>query len=374
MDVQTKLAELRSKRGIGAAQLASRVGVSRQTVYAIEAGTYLPNTSVSLRLARALDTTVEQIFQLEPEDRVPDEVAEASLLGDSESMAPGQLLRLCTVNGHLVAVQPEPDSWGLPPADAILLEVVRSGKRSASAKIRILGDRWKKPTRILIAGCDPSVSILARSVQEQGCELVVAYKNSSQALELLREGLAHIAGTHLVDRATGKTDLVPITKLFGRNSVAVFSYAFWDEGLVTAKGNPKRVSAIADLARKDVRFTNREPGAGCRRLLDDLLRKAGIAASQVKGYERVTEGHLPAARLVKSGQLDCCISTNAVARALGLDFIPLANKPYHLVIRRTQLTFPPIQMLLETLELASFRREVEACTGYTMRTAGDRLV
>ncbi|HXR37825.1 MAG TPA: substrate-binding domain-containing protein, partial [Terracidiphilus sp.] len=301
-------------------------------------------------------------------------VAEATLLGESESMAPGQPLRLCNVNGHLVAVAPEPGSWGLPPADAALLEVARGGKRNPNVKVRVLGDRWKKSSRILIAGCDPSAAILAHSLQAQGCDLVIAYENSSQALQLLHDGVAHIAGTHLVDKATGKADLLPITRLFGRSSVAVFSYAIWDEGLVTAQGNPKRISGIADLARKDVRFTNREAGAGCRRLLDDMLRKAGIAASQVKGYERVTQGHLPAARLVKSAEADCCISTNAVARALGLDFIPLATKPYHLVIRRTQLSLPPIQTLLETLGHASFRHEVEACTGYDMRTAGDRLV
>ncbi len=100
----------------------------------------------------------------------------------------------------------------------------------------------------------------------------------------------------------------------------------------------------------------------------------GIAPSQVKGYERITLGHLPAARLVQSGDVDCCISTQAGARALGLDFIPLTQKPYHLVVRRKQLDLPPVQTLLETLGRVSFRREVEACVGYDMRTAGERLV
>lgn len=372
MEVHTNLAELRTKRGLGASQLASQVGISRQTVYAIEAGTYVPNTVVSLKLARALETTVEEIFQIDPEDQAPDEIEEATVLGDSASMAPGLPLRLCSVEGHLVAVAPESGGWCLPPADAVLLESPRAGKHTA--KIRILGDKWKKSPRILLAGCDPSVSFLAQSLQTQGCELVVAYENSSRSLEFLHEGWVHVAGTHMVDKATGKTDLLPITKMFGRNAVAVISYAIWEEGLVTAQGNPKHIVGIADLARKDVRFTNREPGAGCRRLLDDLMLEQGISGKQVKGYENVTSGHLPAARLVRSGTVDCCISTQAVARALALDFIPLAQKPYHLVIRRSQLTYPPIQTLLEVLGRASFRREVEAYTGYSMRTAGDRLV
>lgn len=374
MDVRNKLAELRAKRGLGAAQLAARAGISRQTVYAIEAGTYIPNTAVSLKLAHILDTSVEEIFKIEPERKRPNDTVEAIVLGHTESMAPGQPLRLCNVDGHLVAVASEPGSFGLSPSDAVLLTPIRAEKRHANAKVQILGDEWKKPNRVIVAGCDPSVSILAHFMQQQGYELVVAFENSSLSLELLRDRFVHIAGTHLMDKVTGKTDLLPITRTFGRNAVVVITYAMWQEGLVTAQGNPKRIAAIADLARKNIRITNREPGAGCRRLLDDLMREQGISGKQVKGYDRTTSGHLPAARLVRSGEVDCCISTEAVARALGLDFIPLAQKPYHLVIRRMHLGLAPIQALLETLSRAAFRREVEACTGYSMRTAGDRLV
>lgn len=373
MEVQNHLEQLRTKRGFGAAQLAAKVGISRQTVYAIEAGSYVPNTAVSLKLARVLDTTVEEIFQIEPAEQTLIETAEATVLGGAESIAPGQPLRLCSVNGHLVAIPPEHGGWGLQPTDAVLRSAVRDGKRNINAQIQILGNSWNNPARILIAGCDPSASILAHSLERQVCELIIDYENSSRSLELLREGLVHVAGTHLMDKVTGKTDLLSITKMFPRNSVAVLSYAMWQEGLVVARGNPKKISGIADLARRDVRITNREQGAGCRRLLDDLLKKEGIAASQVKGYERVTAGHLPAARLVGNGEVDCCISTQAVAHALGLDFVSLTQKPYHLVVRRTELNLPPIRALVETLGHASFRREVEACTGYDMRTAGDRL-
>jgi molybdate-binding protein len=343
-------------------------------VYAIEAGTYVPNTSVSLKLARVLETTVEEIFQLEKEDQPTDTTAEAMVLGDTESLQPGQPLRLCAVNEHLVAVSPELGQWGLPSTDAILLSTVCGERRKPKSKVRILGNGWKNPARIVIAGCDPSASILENSLQRQGCELVIAYENSSGALELLRDGFVHIAGTHLVDKVTGKTDLLPITNIFPRNSVAVFSYAMWQEGFVVAKNNPKKICGISDLARKDVRITNREHGAGCRRLLDDLLKENSISFNQVKGYDQATAGHIPAARLVQSGEVDCCVGTQAGARALGLDFVPLTQKPYHLVIRRKQLGLPPIQTLIETLGRSSFRREIEASVGYDMSTSGDRLI
>lgn len=374
MDIQTNLATLRARRGLGAAELAAQVGVSRQTIYAIEAGTYIPNTSVSLRLANALETTVEDIFQLAPPDKAPDEVVQASIVGNEESMKPGHPVQLCVVNGKFVAVVAEPGTWGLPPADAVLLEVLHKGKQTPLGKIRLLGDRWKKPSRILLAGCDPSVSFLTQSMHAQGSELLVTYANSTRALDLLRDGLVHIAGSHLVNKATGKTDLLPITRGFKANSVAVICYAEWDEGLVTAPGNPKNIHGIADLARKDVRFTNREAGAGCRRLLDDLLKKNHISAGAVNGYDRTATGHLAAARMVLSGEADCCISTQAVALGLALNFIPLASKPYHFVLKREHLILAPIQTMLDIIRRTSFRREVEACTGYSMRTAADRIL
>lgn len=367
------LAQVRARRGFAAAYLADKIGVSRQTIYAIEAGTYVPNTAVSLKLARILETTVEDIFQLEPEERAPDQISNVIVLGNLDTMAPGLPLRLCEVDGHLVAVAPEPGGWGLPSSDAILLSPILGVKRNANAKVQILGDGWKRSPRILIAGCDPSAAILAHSLQPLGCELVIAYENSSRSLQLLHKNFVHIAGSHLEEKINGKTDILPMTKMFSRNSIVVVSYAVWQEGLVTLPGNPKGIFGIGDLARKDVKITNREPGAGCRRLLDDLLRKHEIAGTQVKGYDRVTAGHLPAARLVRSGEVDCCISTEAVARALGLDFIPLAEKPYHLFIRRKYLELAPVQTLIEILGRASFRREVEACTGYKMSTSGDIL-
>ena len=373
IEVQTNLAQLRAKRAISAMHLAAEAGVSRQTIHAIESGLYVPNTAVSLKLARILDTTVEELFQLEPAPEVIEETAEVFILGEAASLPKGQPLRLVTVNDHLVAVAPDPTSWGLQPTDAVLLAPIRGGKGNANAKVRLLGNSWKNPGRILLAGCDPSASLLAHSLERQGFELIISYENSSRALDLLQDGMVHVAGTHLAEKAIDKADLLPISKMFPRNSIAVLSFAMWKEGLIVAQENPKKITGIKDLLRKDIHITNREPGAGCRRLLDDLLKKNGIACEKVKGYERITHGQLPAARLVQSGEVDCCISTQAAALTLGLTFLPLAEKPYLFVLRRTHLTLPPIEALISALGRSAFRREVEACVGYDMRQAGDRI-
>ena len=160
--------------------MATAIGISRATVYAIEAGTYVPNTAVSLKLARILDTTVEEIFQLEPEAQATAETAEAIVLGDPESMPPGQPLRLCGVTVHLVAVLPDEGAWGLPLRMRFCSPLIHSGKAPANARLQIVGLAGTLPRRILIAGCDPSASILANALQRQGCDLVIAYENSSR--------------------------------------------------------------------------------------------------------------------------------------------------------------------------------------------------
>ena len=214
IEVQTNLAQLRAKRAISAANLAAETGVSRQTIHAIEAGLYVPNTAVSLKLARILGTTVEELFQLRPDQEAIAETAEVFILGRAAALPKGQPLRLVSVNDHLVAVAPDPASWGLQPTDAFFLEPIRGGKSKVNAKVRLAGNGWKNPGRILLAGCDPSASLLAHALERQGFELVIDYENSSQALDLLHEGLVHVAGTHLANKASGKADLLPISKMF----------------------------------------------------------------------------------------------------------------------------------------------------------------
>lgn len=372
LGVRNALAQWRAKRGIGPAELAAQVGISRQTVYAIETGAYVPNTSVSLRLARVLAASVEDIFQLEQEESPSIESAEAIILGDANALAPGQPLRLCQVDDRLIALPPDPGSWGLPATDAILLSA--SVSQRTVARVQIVGEDWKNSSRILLAGCDPTASILAGAVQRQGCEAILEYENSSRALALLRQGLVHVAGTHLLESPADRADLSSLVGMFSRDPVAVFSYATWREGLVVPHGNPKKILGVADLARPDVTIANREPGAGCRQLLDGLLQAAAISANAVRGYERTVPGQLPVARLVQSGEVDCCVCAESAARSLGLDFVPLADKPYRMVVHRRHLDLRPVQVLLQTLGRLSFRREVEASAGYDMRCSGERLV
>jgi len=371
-DIENQLGSLRQKRGLSAVQLAKNVGVSRQTIYAIEAGTYVPNTTIALKLARALEATVDELFALAADAPAPElRTEDASLLPGSEPPQPGQAVQLCQVEKMLMAAVPSALPWYFPASDAIVSEAqVRAGK----TKVQIFRSEGEFDKRILVAGCDPGISILARHVQTAGIELVLAHRNSSQALSLLKDGCVHIAGTHLRDDASGESNIPELAKRFGKNDVAAITFAVWEEGIVTARNNPRSIGGIEDLARPDVTIVNREKGAGSRKLLDSHLQRLHIDAKDVQGYERTAPGHLPAAWRVLSGDADCCIATRAAARIFGLGFIPLVSERYDLAIRRAHLDLPGVQALLDTLSRSNFRRELESLGGYDASGAGRRML
>jgi putative molybdopterin biosynthesis protein len=370
MTVHTNLSQYRQKRGLSAIELAKQIGVSRQTIYAMETGTYVPNTLLALKLAQVLDVKVEDLFRLESAEP-PAHTEAVDLLPAEQEAQPGLPVQLCHVDERLVAILPAPTAWSLPPADAVLIE---AGKRPGKGRVQLFQEETQSRPRLLIAGCDPGISVLLRHLQREGVEAVVAYRNSSQSLDLLKQSLIHIAGSHLRDEATGESNLPAVRKHFPKATVAVISYAIWEEGMVIARGNPKSIKSIGDLVRRDVCIVNREPGSGSRLMLDTHLQKAGIVPKAVRGYPSIAIGHLPAAWQVKTGAADCCLATKTTACVFGLDFIPLASERYDLVIQKQNLSLPGVQILLDTLGRAAFRRELEGLGGYDTRIAGDRLV
>src|ERR1035438_5920287 len=148
-EIETSLGTLRRKRGLSAIHVAATVGVSRQTIYAMEAGTYVPNTAVALRLARALDTTVEELFSLPgggPEPNLRSE--RAILLPGSNAVQEGQAVQLCRVEKRLMASAPSPVPWYFPTTDAVevsldfLLSAGGAYLSGGSASAKLLDLSW----------------------------------------------------------------------------------------------------------------------------------------------------------------------------------------------------------------------------------------
>src|SRR5215472_5098406 len=304
--VENRLAQIRKSRGLGASDLARRVNVSRQTIYAIEAGTYVPNTEVALHLARELEVTVDELFSIANGTQKSPESLAAEVLSASAPEA-GQPVRICQIGSRWVSVPASASPYFMPEADGI---VKRVGKVQGRADLVVFAKEEASQKRLVLAGCDPAMGLLSRMVEKiSGVEVVSAAASSKLALSWLKDGKVHIAGSHLEDPKTGEFNLPFLRKEFPDEDFNVVTFARWEEGLVIAPDNPKDIRKIEDLARKNVRFVNREPGSGSRALLDRLIERAGMAAHNVAGYDRIAYGHLAAAYSVATQEADVCLAT-----------------------------------------------------------------
>jgi len=251
---------------------------------------------------------------------------------------------------------------------------VRTGRPKRRANVMVFAEQDAPQKRVVLAGCDPAASLLSHMVEQaSGIEVIAAAASSKLALTWLKEGKVHIAGSHLEDPKTGEFNLPFIRNEFPGEDFAVVTYAWWEEGLVIAPGNPKEVRRVEDLVRKNVRFVNREPGSGSRALLDRLLHKAGVDHQKVQGYDRVALGHLAAAYRVLSREADVCLATRSAAQTFGLDFIPLHSERYDLVMRRGTVDLPAAKAFLDVLQRAALRRKLEGFAGYDTSETGSLI-
>src|SRR5215468_5824522 len=365
--VENRLAQIRKSRGLGASDLARRVNVSRQTIYAIEAGTYVPNTEVALHLARELEVTVDELFTIaDGTHKLPQSLA-AEVLSASPPHA-GQPVRICQIGSRWVSVPVTAWPYFMPEADGI---VKRAGKVQGRADLVVFAKEEASQKRLVLAGCDPAMGLVSRMVEKlSGVEVVSAAASSKLALSWLKDGKVHIAGSHLEDPKTGEFNLPFLRREFPGEDFTVVTFARWEEGLVVAPDNPKKIRKVEDLARKNVRFANREPGSGSRALLDQYLEKTGVDAHKIQGYDRIAYGHLAAAYCVVSGDADVCLATRSAAKTFGLDFIPLNNERYDLVMRRRTADLPAVKAFLDVLHRATLRRKLEVLAGYDTSQTG----
>ena len=365
--VYTNLKLIRERRGIGATELAAQAGVARQTIYAIEAGTFVPNTSVALQLARALEVSVEELFQLETE-AADHQSQEAELLHDEPvSATEGMPVRLGRVGSRLIAAPVQVNPGWLAGANGVI-----AARRSGTSVLARLAPGGSSPEQtILIAGCDPAVSVLSRFLLKgDGADVASIECSSSRALSLLKAGKVHIAGMHLRDAGSGEFNLPFIRSVFPHGGFQVVTYATWEQGFVVAPGNPRGIYSVADLVRRGIKIINRAAGSGSRDLLDRILGSAGIETSRVRGYERTAAGHLSAAQTVCTGQADCCVATRIAATTLGLDFIPLAEERYDFVTMRRHASEAPVTALFDALNRSAFRRQLAGIAGYGTTQTG----
>jgi putative molybdopterin biosynthesis protein len=228
-------------------------------------------------------------------------------------------------------------------------------------------------TLVSIGSHDQSMDVLANALRKRypRYSLSSAHVGSMGGLMALRKGEAHLAPTHLLDEESGEYNVPFLRRLLPEKRITLINLVHREQGLMVLPGNPKGIGGFKDIARKDVTYINRQRGAGTRLLLDKHLRELGISPQEVQGYGREEYTHTAVASAVLTGVADAGLGVLSAARALGLDFIPVARERYDLAIPSELLDFPLVRALLSVIrEDAGFREAVEAMGGYDTSDMG----
>ena len=375
--VSNHLAERRNHQGLSQAELAKRAGITRQAVYAIEANQYLPSTQISLKLAEVLECSVEDLFSLPGREVVVD----AELIGGVSTQSSSMRVKLSQVGTRMVA-RPMAELGDIlnfvMPADGLVLNEAHHGsrKKSAQVTVKLLHSREVIEEHIMIAGCDPALFLAGEHVRKIHALSGVTNwtMGSANALSALQRGEVHMAGLHLVDMKSGESN-IPYLKRHARNRDLVgVHFASWVQGLLLQPGNPKRIRTVQDLVKPGVRLINREVGAGARFFLDALLEQVGLTGQALKGYQHEVKSHLEVARHIRDGMADVGVGAETAAHYFGLDFIPLREERYDLIMRADFLnTHPMATKFLDAVVSQPFRREIAALGGYNLNEVGKML-
>lgn len=230
------------------------------------------------------------------------------------------------------------------------------------------------PNTITAVGSDDlALNLLARLLLRRYPQLHFSVHpvGSLGGLLALRERRADVAGVHLLDVDSGEYNVPFVKHLLAEEPTVLMNLAYREQGLMVAEGNPKGIQDLRDLCRGEVRFINRQRGAGTRLLIYHLLRRMRIAPSAVCGYEREAPTHDAVAAAIRVGTADVGPGIRAVAQKWGLKFIPLAHERFDLAIPRAVLDSPRLRPLLDMIHQAGFRQAVAALGGYDVTRMGE---
>lgn len=230
------------------------------------------------------------------------------------------------------------------------------------------------PALRIFASHGLALSILRQLAYEQReLKLDLQFRGSLESLRLLKAKRCDIAGFHMATGEIGE-QLKPRFRPWLQPQQQVLIHVVRrTQGLMLAKGNPKKIRGIDDLTREDVSIINRQPASGTRLLFDQLLANAGIAPERVHGYETEEFTHLAVAALVASGSADTGFGIAAAAGEMEIDFLPLVEEDYYFCLPASLVKSGPVKTLLALLKSPAFRDRVNQLSGYDATHAGEEV-
>jgi len=201
-----------------------------------------------------------------------------------------------------------------------------------------------------------------------------AHVGSMGGIMAIKRGEAHFAGCHLLDEKTGEYNISFIQRFLPDIPLQLINLCHREQGLIVPKGNPKRISSFKDISDNKYTFINRQKGAGTRLLTDKILRDTHLECSAIHGYDHEEYTHMNVAAAVASGSVDAGMGIRAAAIALDLDFIPLAEERYDLIIPGSAAHSTGIATILEIIrENKEFCAKIQNLGGYTLKASGSVL-
>ena len=262
-------------------------------------------------------------------------------------------------------------------ADGILTlpagsEGVGAGEEVQIELLRPLTD--VQSTLVVIGSHDNIIDVLANLLHKgrKAIRISSAHVGSMGGIMAIRRGEAHLAGSHLLDEESGEYNISFIKRFLADAELQLINLCYRQQGLIVAQGNPLKIKGFEDVAKNNLSFINRQNGAGTRLLTDKTLKDMGLNPSDINGYEHEEYTHMSVAAAIANGSVDCGMGILAAANALNLDFVPVAEERYDLIIPKQFMDDKKIQALLELIRNSDeFKTLVNSLGGYSLRDSGN---
>lgn len=288
-------------------------------------------------------------------------------------------VNLTEIDGQIVAVPKRRGSAAMESivkADGIMrISENKEGlsKNDKAPVILLEGRENIKNNLSLIGSHDLSLDLIQDEIQRNSKDFYLNIQSvgSMAGLMALKRGECQLAGAHLLDPETGNYNLTHIKKIFKDEKIALITLVERQQGFYVKKGNPKNIKNIDDLKSNKISFVNRQRGAGTRVLFDYLLHKKDIKPAEISGYDQEEFTHIAAAIAVGRGSADAALGIEAAAKATAVDFIPVTEERYDLILFEKDLQDPRIEYLISLLRNNEIQKKIKKLGGYKTEKTGE---
>ncbi|CAG9613857.1 hypothetical protein BACCIP111899_03077 [Bacillus rhizoplanae] len=249
---------------------------------------------------------------------------------------------------------------------------MKTGKIQAdSSSIQVI-NQTNKSDSCIISGQDLSLDMLTKHLEShlKAPNILRAYQGSLTSLIQMYQGKGDIVSLHLFDGDTGEYNIPYVKRILVGKPCIVINLLSRTSGFYVQKGNPKRIKTLHDLCDASIQFVNRERGSGIRVLVDEQLRINGISKKSIVGYDWEESNHIGVASQVANRKADVGIGAEKVAQIVNIDFVPLIQERYDLVILKTEENTALIETVKEVLQSHEFQNELRAIGGYDISKTG----